>query len=437
MADPAGEEELAALRKRIAVLESQAPPPPPRHRVRSFFAVVLILVAAVLTPLGLVAAWTNSQVTDTDRYVATMAPLASDPAIQAAITNRVTEAVMKNLPVDSLLEDIAPTDRPLLDRALKQLGNTLTDGLTGFVHSQVEKVVESDEFASIWVTINRDAHAAIDKALTGEGGGAVEIKGDTVTLDLAPIIDRVRTRLVDGGLSIASKIPEVHTDFTLVKSDKIKKVQTGVRLLELAGFWLPVLAVLLAVGGVLLAGRRRRATVTVALLMAAGAGVLGIGLTVFRTVYLDKLPSGVDQDAAAAIYDTLVRYLRTAVRMVLALGVVVALAAWLTGGGRLAGRVRGLWQAGFGAVRQAAERFGMKLGPVGRFVHRWKAWLGWGAVGAAALTLVLWSYPTGMVVIWLALALLLVLAILEFLDEPGDGEAGDGEPGDGEAVPAP
>ncbi|MEV4615031.1 hypothetical protein AB0K43_20900 [Kitasatospora sp. NPDC049258] len=409
-------DELDELHRRVAELEKRDPPR--RHRLRSALAALLITLAAVLTPLAAVAAWTKSQVTDTDRYVATMAPLAQDPAVQAAVTNRVTDLIMQNLPIDSLLSDIAPADRPLLDSALQKIGPALTSGITGFVHDQVQRLVESDAFTSIWINLNREAHAAVDRVLTGEGGGAVQIKGDKVTLDLAPVIDQVKTRLVDRGLGVAAKIPEVHTDFTLVQSDSVKKVQTGFRVLDLAGFWVPVLALVCAAGGVLLAARRRRALVTAALAMAVCVGLLGIGLSVFRVIYLDKLPSGVDQAAASAVYDTLIRYLRATVRVVLALGVVVALAAWLSGPGRRAGAVRGFWQAGIGAVRETGERYGMRLGPVGRFVHRWKTWLEWTAVGAAVLTVVLWSYPTAVVVIWLALALLLVLAVLEFLDRP-------------------
>ncbi|MFJ1704464.1 hypothetical protein [Kitasatospora sp. NPDC088346] len=433
----AGQEpdELTELRQRVAVLEKKTPAPP-RHRLRSLLAAVLITLAAVLTPLSAIATWTNSQISDTDRYVATVAPLAKDPAVQSAVTNRVTDLIMQQLPIDSLLADIAPADRPLLDTALKKIGPALTSGLTGFVHDQVQRLVESDAFATVWVNANRNIHAAVDKALTGKGGGAVEIKGDTVTLDLAPLIDEVKTRLVDRGVGIAAKIPEVHTDITLIRSDSVQSVQTGFRLLELVGFWLPVVTLLCAVGGVLLAARRRRAVVTTAIAMAVGAGVLGIGLTVFRVIYLDKLPAGVNQDAAAAVYDALVRYLRAAVRMLLALGIVVALGAWLSGGGRRAGAVRGLWQAGLGAVRDAAERLGMRLGPVGRFVHRWKAWLGWGVTCVLALVLLLWSYPTVAVVIWLALLLLLVLAILEFLDQPDEPDRPDRPAGPGDPATA-
>ena len=37
-----------------------------------------------LAPLSVVSVWARSEVTDTDRYVDTVAPLAKDPAVQAA-----------------------------------------------------------------------------------------------------------------------------------------------------------------------------------------------------------------------------------------------------------------------------------------------------------------------------------------------------------------
>ncbi len=420
--DGGSEVELAELRRRVSALEG---PVRTRRRPASLLAALLIFVGCVLTPLSMVAVWANSQVSDTDRYLATVAPLARDPAIQAAVTNRATDAIMQYVPVDSLLDGLAPADRPLLGNLLGRVGGALTDGITGFVHGQVQKAVQSDAFATIWVNVNRTAHAALEKALTGEGGGAVQLDGNSVTLDLAPLIAQVKTQLVGNGLSIASRIPEVHTDFVLVTSDSITKARTGLRLLQLAGTWLPVVAVLFAAGGVLLALRRRRALVAAALGVAAGAALLGIALAVFRPIYLDKLPAGVDQAAAGAVYDALVRFLRAGVRMVLALGVLVALGAWLTGSGRQAVTVQSLWRAGFGAVRQTAQRLGLRLGPVGRFVHRFKSWLGWLALAVVLAVLLTWSYPTGLVVLWLALALLLVLGVLEFLDDPGEAGPGD------------
>ncbi|MFJ7912154.1 hypothetical protein [Kitasatospora sp. NPDC096204] len=425
---------LAELRARLSAVEAQearlaeqlaAGPAahPPRHRTRSFFAALLIVLACALTPLGALALWARSEISDTDRYLATMAPLAEDPRIKAAVTDRVTAEIMKKLPLDSLLDGLAPDDKPKLGALLGGVGQALEGGLSGFVHTQVERLVNSHAFVTLWTDVNRDAHAAVVQLVTGQGGGAVEVHGDTVVLDLAPVIARVKSKLVDEGIPLASRIPEIHTSYPLVQSDALPEIRTTLRVLNLAGFWVPVLAGACALGGVLLATRRRRAVVVVSLGMAGGALLLGVGLSVFRAVYLDRLPADVDQAAAQAVYDTLVRYLRSAVRVVVTLGLLVALGAWVIGPGRWARTVRGGWRAGLGGVRRVAGRAGLRLGPVGRFVHRRKAPLGWLAVALAALAFVLWSYPTVLVTLCLALGLLAVLAVLELLDEPGAGRA--------------
>ncbi|MER6562816.1 hypothetical protein ABT300_34810 [Streptomyces sp. NPDC001027] len=407
--------ELAMLRARVAALEAERSRPPAHHRVRSVLAVVLIVLGCVLAPLGLVAAWTSSIVGDTDRYVATVRPLAADKDVQNAVADRVTDALMERIDLTALLQDAAPAQRPLLEKALGRLGPSLEDAVRSFVHDKAQAIVASDAFQKIWTDANRRIHSSVEKALTGSGGGAVKINNDTVTLDLAPVVDQVKQRLVDSGLTIAGKIPEIHTDFTVVRSEDIGKVKTYFRVLQLVGFWLPVVAVLLIAAGVLLTAHRRRVLIVAALCFAFATLLLGVALTVFRVVYLDALPAGVSQPAAGSVYDTLVRFLRTSVRSAVALGVVIALAAWLTGPGRHAELVRRLWHSGIGAVRTTADHAGLRTGPVGPFVDRYRTWITWILAGGAVLAFLLWPYPTGWVVVGLALALLFALAIVDFL----------------------
>ncbi|MFH9738917.1 hypothetical protein ACH4MA_14610 [Streptomyces roseolus] len=423
-AGASGDDELTRLRARVAALEDGAAPGRPRrehHRLRSFFSGLLVVVGCVLVPLGLVSAWTADLLGDTDRYVRTVKPLASDPDVQAAVANRVTDAVMDHIDLPTLLEDVAPDQRPLVEKALGKLGGSLEGALASFVHDRAQDVVGSPAFETVWTDANRAVHTSLDRALTGDQDGAVKIEADTVTIDLAPVVERVKERLVDSGLTAAGKIPEVHTDFTVLRSDDIGKAKTGFALLQALGVWLPVIAVLCVAGGVLLAVRRRRALVAAALGFAAAAVVLGIALTVFRTVYLNALPASVSPAAAGSVYDTLIRFLRTSVRVCAVLGVLVALAAWLSGPGRPAVLARGLWRSGITATRSTADRAGMRLGPVGGFVRRFRTWIVWILVAGAALAFVLWPHPTGWVVIGLALALLLALAVTDFLAD-GDEE---------------
>ncbi|NEB77350.1 hypothetical protein G3I40_19300, partial [Streptomyces sp. SID14478] len=287
------EDELAALRARVSELE-RAAARPPRHRTRSTFAVVLIVLAALLTPLSAVAVWSHSFIGDTDRYVSTMAPLASDPDVQDAVADRVTTALMQQIDVDDLLSGVAPADRPRLEKALDAAGGPLTSGITSLVHGAAQRFVTSPAFATVWTQLNRVAHGAVDKALTGDGDGAVKVEDGMVTLDLAPVVDRVKDALVDDGLGLAGDIPEVHTSITLMQSTgALAQAKKGFRLLQLLSWVLPLLVVLLVVGGVLLAGRRRRALVTAALAVAAGALLLGLALWLSRAFYLDALPQDV------------------------------------------------------------------------------------------------------------------------------------------------
>ncbi|WP_329013597.1 hypothetical protein [Streptomyces sp. NBC_01601] len=419
MAERQPSDDLARLRERVDALEGR--PAPVRHRARSACAALLIVLGCLLAPLGLVAAWTADLADDTDRYVATVAPLAGDPAVQDAAADRITSALMSHLDLADLLKDVAPADRPLIEKGLGLLGGSLEDALSGFVRDKAREVVASETFARFWTEANRRLHTTVDKALTGSGGGAVRIEGDAVTIDLAPVIAQVKDKLADSGLKAAEKIPDVHTDFTVLRTEKVADLQSYFRLLQLAGVWLPVVAALLLVAGVLLAVRRRRALVAAALGFAFTALLLGLGLTVFRAFYLDALPASVSQPAAGAVYDTLTRFLRTAVRAVIALGVVVALAAWLSGPGRRASAVRQIWHAGIGAARSQTDRLGLRTGPVGPFVHHHRHWIGWLLVAGAVVAFVLWPHPTGWVVLGLALALLFALAVVDFVGAEGAG----------------
>ena len=417
--NPLSEDEHAELDRLRAAAAAQAGARVPRHRLRSLLSAVLITAGCVLAPLSVASVWLASIAGDTDRYVATVAPLASSAAVQQAVSARASAAVSRHLDVQSLIEQVAPGDRPALSKALGLLGGPIDSALGSLVQRQTQAVVSSSWFRTFWTGANRQIHTGLVKALTGKGGGVVDLTDNSVVIDLAPLIDQVKQRLVSSGLSVAGKIPEIHTSITVLDADGIGRAKTGFRLLQLAGDWLPVVAVLLAAAGVLLAARRRRALVAAALGAAFAVLVLGLALTVLRALYLDRLPADVSQAAAGDIYDTLLRFLRVAVRTVAVLGVAVALGAWLSGPGVRAGQVRAVWRSGPYALRDVVEQAGPGLGPVGPWVARFRAPLVWLVVAAAALTLVLWSYPTGWVVVGLVLAALFAVTVIDFLAGPG------------------
>jgi hypothetical protein len=424
--------ELERLRSENAALRAQgqaAGPRPPRpggrQRWRSIVAVLLIVLGCVLAPLAGVAVWARNQVTNTDRYVATVTPLASDPAIQQAVTDQITAQVFTYIDIQALTTQVVDALAarvegrglpPQAAVALQGLAGPVANGVQGFVRTQVERVVQSQAFEDAWIQANRAAHETLVKALTGEGGGSVTIENDTVTLNLGPFIQTVKQRLVAQGFTLAERIPQVDKSFVLFQSEDITRARSAFNLLNTLGNWLPVVALVLLAIGIYMAKDHRRALVGAALGVAGGMVLLGLALAVFRTIYLDAVPAAVlPHDAAAVLYDTIVRFLRLGLRTILVLALVVAAGAFLSGQSVTAVRTReGLGNA-IGWLSGGAERAGFSTGPVGTWVYANKKVLRIGAVALAALALVFWGRPTGKVVLGLTLALLVVLALIEFL----------------------
>jgi len=420
--------ENAALRAQLGQERTRDTEPVPeaapvaRRRWRTIVATLLIVVACVLAPLSVAAIWTRNQVTNTDRYVTTVAPLADDPAIQAAITDQITTQVFTYIDVQGLTNQAvdALAERgglsPALADQLRALAVPIANGVQSFTRSQVARVVQSDAFADAWVQANRVAHQELVAALTGEGGGSVTVENDTVSINMAAFIQTVKQRLVDSGFSVAARIPEVDASFVLFQSQDITRARSGFNLLNTLGVWLPVLAIVLLVLGVYVAKDHRRALIGAGIGIAVSMVVLALGLAVFRSIYLDAVPATVlPHDAAAVLYDTIVRFLRLGLRTVLVLGLVVAAAAFLTGQSVTAVRTRQGLSNAIGWLAGGAERAGFSTGPVGTWVYANKRALRIGAVALAALALVFWGRPTGKVVLGLTLALLVVLALIEFL----------------------
>jgi hypothetical protein len=435
-----GEEraELERLRAEVASLRAQAqaqtqvlpdgvaapPGRPRRQRWRAVVATLLIVLGCVLAPLSVVAVWARNQVTNTDRYVATVSPLASDPAIQNAIADQITAQIFRYLDVRQLTTEAvaALTERglpPRLAEQLEALSGPIANGVQSFTRQQVGRVVASDAFADAWVQANRIAHAELVAALTGEGGEAITIENDTVSVNMAAFIETVKQRLVASGFSLAERIPAVDVSFVLFQSKDITRARAGFNLLNTLGVWLPIVALILLALGVYVARDHRRALVGAALGVAIGMVVLALALTVFRSIYLDGVPASVlPHDAAAVLYDTVARFLRLGLRTILVLALVVAAGAFLSGSSATAVRTRQGLTGAIAWLQGSAEQAGFRTGPVGTWVHANKRALRIGAVVLAALALAFWNRPTGKVVLGLTLVLLVVLALIEFLGRP-------------------
>ncbi|WP_323186587.1 hypothetical protein [Streptomyces sp. NBC_00878] len=407
-----------------------------RHRrLRYSAASVLLLLAFLLAPLAVVAAWIDSEVADTDRYVQTVAPIATEPSVQNTVTDRLTKRVVDSVDVAAFTAAVAQTlrregARPQVIQGAKALTGPLTSALNSAVHDIVDKVVTSDQFAEVWDDANRQAHAAVVKVLTGEGSSAVQAGDDSIDLNLGTVIDNVKQKLVDRGFDQAAKIPDVDKTITLFKTDKLNEAQNAMRLLNVIGTWLPVVVLVLAALAIGSAPAHRVALMATAIGVGIMMIVLLVGLAVMRQVYLDSVPTtALPQDTAADIYDTFIRFLKNSTRTVLVIAVITTLAAYLYGPGGGARWVRRTVAGGTGATGRSMARHGLRTGATGRWLDAHGKWTTGIAIAGGALALVLWNYPTPGAVALVLGIVVLVLALLGIL-AAASGTAGHPPAGD-------
>ncbi|MGV9822060.1 hypothetical protein [Nocardia xishanensis] len=439
--------ELERLRAEVAALraEGRAAPPvaaarPPRHTWRWTAVVVLVVLVALLSIATVMSRYVRSQILDTDRYLTTVAPLGSDPVLQNEIANSITDEIFARVDIEGLTADAlaaltdavpATENRPRLDRAVEGLAPVIAVQARNFVNETVLTFVRSEKFEDLWLQANRTAHTALVAVVTGNvGPSSVTVdENGTVTLSLGTVLDNVKARLAERGFTFVEKIPPVDKQFVLFRSPELVRAQRAVDALDKAANVLPWLTIAAAVSAVAAAppGRRRRALVFVGLALVVGMLILAIGLIIARALYLDRMPPDVlAPDAATVIVDTVLVPLRTALRGVALLGIVIAVAAFLTGGAGSAVAVRRGFGQGLDAVQQL--RRSRPPNPVEVWAFRLRVTLRWAIVGVGALLLIFWRYPTGLVVVWIVLGVLLALVALEILIRPARGREEDTVP---------
>jgi len=390
-----------------------------RGRWRAPASVVLIVLGSVLAPIAVVGVWASNEVTNTDRYVQNMAPLISDPAIQAALAGQISAAITGELDLKSRTSqaatELSQHGLPRLSGLLQNFSGEITSAVDGAVDSAVARAVASPAMATIWTQVNRQAHAAVVKVLSGQGGAAVSTTGGQVTISLGPLIKQAEQELSAQGLSFASKLPTPNPTFTVFSSAKLAKAQAGYRLVAAMKWALPLLSIGLLALGVLIARHRRHGLLGAALGLATAMAVLAVALAIVRVIYLNSVPTAqLPRDAAGALFDGLVRFIRDGLWVIFAISLVVAAGAFLTGPSGGAVGVRRAASSAIGRLG-GSWRERLQASPAGGWVSAHKTWLRVAAVAVAVIIFLLWGTPSVALVGWTVLIVLVLTGLIELI----------------------
>jgi hypothetical protein len=411
--DEATDDELArlqaerdALAKQVADLEDR---PARRQRTRRVFTVILVIVSVLAFSLAVPGTWVRRTLGDTDRYVAMVTPLPSDPAVQAYLAREITTSVVEALGVQERLQTALQDKAP----QLVFLSGPIATSIEGFVQEKVRALVATQTFADLWISANRVTQQGVKAVLNGDTPDAISVVDGSVVINLVPIIGNafaqistIATDLIgrpvtlppidlqeipqDAIAKIESAtgidLPDAFGQIKVLDQTVLAPIQDAVSLAQRLLFAAVILTLLATVGALWLSTRRRRTLIQI---MTAWAVVLVIERRLAIAGGNQIVDSAKEENQAAArsvvdaVLGTLLRY----TGWMLAIALLVIVIALLTGPYPWAVRFRTWARDLFAALVSAAKGADRTAAATWVTVHRDALLMAGAAVAVLALLL--------------------------------------------------
>lgn len=362
-----------------------------RARWRRLLVGALVVVTSVGIFASTIGFWVHSQVYDTDAWISTVEDLPSDPAVAEALATELSQQIIEVADAEERVGEALPGEA-------RALAAPITTALGQLLEQALVRVLESDQFRSVWIAVNRVAHESL-VAILDDGRGPLEVSEGTVQLDLLPLIsdalstvaDEVAGLLGDGEVPhidpetpravdieelseyFGVEVPENFGQITVFESSELAVVQDAATTLTRVVWLLPIVTIALLGLALGLSRDRRRTLIGLGLGAVTAIVVSWVVGQLVRDAVLAGIDDAQSEDAARAALRQVLGGLRSLTQFVLAAGTLIAAAAFLTGDHPAARRVR-RHVAAVGAAVAGSDDRGSDLA----------AWVGEHAAGVRA-----------------------------------------------------
>ncbi|MFI6094938.1 hypothetical protein ACIA8G_05255 [Lentzea sp. NPDC051213] len=370
-------DELLRLRAEVYALRARLDR---RHRraatvrmLRRAGAAVLIALTAFALVMSVVGIWSARTALNTDRWVATVAPLPKDPEVAAAVADFATVKLFEAVDVEQRLRAVLPEQAAFV-------AGPLASQLHAPVRATATKVLGSDQFQRVWTELNRRAHQRALAVIEGDSN-VVAVHQDRVDIDLLPLINEMlrtlsaqlptlfgkqlslpdlssgeipadlRLRVQD---SLGVTLPANFAQFTVYDSGQLWAAQQAVATAKRSLILFLLSTLLLLVLALLVSPDRRRTALQLGLWLVVSAVVVTVALRAVRQQILAGVPEGLYRDGAADVLTTVFSQLRTRGWQMIWTGLLLALLMYVIGPGRGPVWLRRRTVAAWDAIRRGA-----------------------------------------------------------------------------------
>jgi len=390
---------------------------PRARRTRGITAWVLVVLASLLIPVSVISVWAIRTVTNTDQYVATMAPLARNQVIVDHLAQRATDELFStHIVQNKVTAALPPKAKPIVAPIVSQVHN--------YVYGLALKVFESPKFGQLWDFLNRHTHDAVVDVLTGKQSKLTQKleKGGGIVVNVTPALNNLINQANAKGVTLFNPLKAVlakgnSLGVTVVSKSQVSQFTALFNVIVTLKWAIPVIALVLAALGIIIAVDHRKTLLRVAIGVALVTMLLLAGLSLGRVTFINQAGHTFNRQVAASVWDTVLRFLKSDLRWMLLFSVLVALGSWLAGPARYAVWIRSTCAKGGRWVAAQAHELTSGAGRAAAGSDRTRRTGGWilehlnglrilGVV-VAALFLVFGGNLTG----WSLLIILIVLAV--------------------------
>ncbi len=392
------------------------------HRVRGFFAGFMVVLFSICLFVASLSIWAVRQVLNTDVFVSHVNTALQDPNVQNQISTYVA---------DEVVTAVNPKER--FDRVLPKKAQVIVAPVVGAFHqvvfNAVHSLVLSPTFQRVLLAAVVKAHSSAIDLLEGKTKGNLVLNGNEVVLNTLPLIDRTISTLEHHGVlsGLLTKVPPLATangmpsqqveqlghklgvtlppnfgQVVVFKSNTLHSAQAALKKLHRALVLILVLTVLLAVLALVVSPRRLRTVVE----MGIGAVIVGLATwagTIWATnTVVNLAKTGQAKGSMRAILQATTSGLISFMWLVIVVGVIAAVLAFVFGQSSLAARIRA-W------VKRVAARVPVGLGHLAAFIR----------AHVDGFRIAGYAVGVGIVFFWLSLAGLIAAVVVEVIWQIG------------------
>ena len=379
MTDHSADTAAAAVTDALAATDGAAAAAAPakqgKARLRTVFAVLFGILAVLGIFASTLAIWAQNALFDKETFTDAADKALQQPATIDELSSYVTDQVFTSFDVQKAVHDALPAN-------LQQLSPAVAGGARSFLESALGRVLAADQTRHLIVGIVGETHDRLVQVLEGKGKtNGITVADDTVTVNLLPLVGVGLTKAQDLGLFGHATIPDLSAggdptqqiaelstvlgrdlppdlgQLVVYQGSEVNQAAETVHLAQRTvvlvkrAIWLVLaITVIAVVGCILVANRRRRAILVLAL---ASAAVMLVARKVLTEV-VARTPNLVINPGARAGLASAVRSLAggllTVMTVLLVIGLIAATVAYFSGDSAFATSTRERFNSGRGSV---------------------------------------------------------------------------------------